>query len=91
METINLLISCILLVSVLTIIIWFGLKRWLEEKESEFVVCYNILINIIDLYKETILTDKVNTLRSKFDLNENLKQIHNQHLKEQEWNLFLKL
>jgi len=90
-ETINLLISCILLVSVLTIIIWFGLKRWLEEKESEFVVCYNILINIIDLYKETILTDKVNTLRSKFDLNENLKQIHNQHLKEQEWNLFLKL
>lgn len=64
METINLLISCILLVSVLTIIIWFGLKRWLEEKESEFVVCYNILINIIDLYKETILTDKVNTLIS---------------------------
>ena len=73
METINLLISCILLVSVLTIIIWFGLKRWLEEKESEFVVCYNILINIIDLYKETILTDKVNTLRSKFDLNEKSK------------------
>lgn len=73
METTNLLISCILLVSVLTIIIWFGLKRWLEEKESEFVVCYNILINIIDLYKETILTDKVNTLRSKFDLNEKSK------------------
>jgi len=72
-ETINLLISCSLLISVLTIIIWFGLNRWLEDKESEFVVYYNILINIIELYKETILTGKINTLRSKFDLNEKSK------------------
>ena len=73
METINLLISCSLLISVLTIIIWFGLNRWLEDKESEFVVYYNILINIIELYKETILIDNINTLRSKFDLNEKSK------------------
>lgn len=73
METINLLISCTLLISVLTIIIWFGLNRWLEDKESEFVVYYNILVNIIELYKETILTGKINTLRSKFDLNEKSK------------------
>ena len=73
METINLLISCMLLISVLTIIIWFGLNRWLEDKESEFVVYYNILVNIIELYKETILTGKINTLRSKFDLNEKSK------------------
>jgi len=72
-ETINLLISCSLLISVLTIIIWFGLNRWLEDKESEFVVYYNILINIIELYKETILIDNINTLRSKFDLNEKSK------------------
>jgi hypothetical protein len=62
-----------LLISVLTIIIWFGLNRWLEDKESEFVVYYNILVNIIELYKETILTGKINTLRSKFDLNEKSK------------------
>jgi hypothetical protein len=72
-ETIILLIGCMLLVSVLTIIIWFGLNRWLDDRESEFVVYYNILINIIELYKETILTEKINTLRSKFDLNEKSK------------------
>ncbi len=69
----NLLISCLLLVSVLTLIIWFFLNKWLEDRENEFVIYFKILTIIIDLYKETILDVKITTLSSQYDLNEKSK------------------
>jgi len=44
--------------------------KFLKEQESEFVVSYNILINVIELFKTNILEDKIRILGSQYDLNE---------------------
>lgn len=69
METLNILISFLILVSILSIIIGYVIQRYLEDTHSEFVISYNILMNIIELYKETILTNKITVLSLKYDLN----------------------
>lgn len=69
MEMIYLLFIAFLL-AILMGICLFVFLRVVKEKESEFVVNYNVLTNVIELYKETILSNKINLLRSKYDLNE---------------------
>lgn len=64
---------CLLLLSVLILISWLIASKIQDSKESEFVINYNVLLNIIELYKETILNNKIMILKSQFDLNERSK------------------
>jgi len=74
MDTLIILsISCLLFVTVVSFLIIINKLLTKDSKNNEFVIYYNILISIIDLYKETILVNKINTLRTNFDLNEKSK------------------
>ena len=70
MDKYVLLISSLILISVLTILVWFIIVKLLKDRESEFVVNFNVLTNIIEIYKESILLSKINALRAQYDLNE---------------------
>ncbi|HQF36889.1 MAG TPA: hypothetical protein PLL26_04595 [Candidatus Dojkabacteria bacterium] len=61
--------SLFLIISVI-IIVGIIITRMLKQRESEFVVNYNVLLNIIELYKESILINEINTLRLQYDLND---------------------
>ena len=63
-------ITFLTFIGILTICISLIVSRILKEKESEFVVNYNILTNTIELYKESILLDEIKILSKKYDLNE---------------------
>ena len=63
-------ISSLFLIGILTIIIWFILVKLSKDRESEFVVSRNVLIDVIDLYKESILLSKIRVLKMQYDLNE---------------------
>lgn len=69
MDKYVLFISSLILISVLTILVWFIIVKFLRDRDSEFVVNYNILTQLIEIYKETILNTKINTLRLQYDLN----------------------
>jgi len=58
----------IILFSIITIVI-----NKLLIKNDEFVINYNILLNTIEVYKETILSGKINMLSSEYDLNQKSK------------------
>lgn len=70
METYLFFTSFLILLCLLTLVIWFMLVKFLEDRESEFVVNYKVMNDIIEIYKEVILSDKINTLRLQYDLNE---------------------
>lgn len=67
------ILSALILVSILTILVWFVVVKILKERDTDFVVNYNVLLNVIELYIETILRGKINILSRQFDLNENSK------------------
>ena len=73
MEKYVLFISSLILISILTIIIWFIVVKYFKDRGSEFVVNYNVLTSVIELYKESILLNKINILEHKYDLNEQSK------------------
>jgi hypothetical protein len=70
MDKYVLFLSSLVLLCILTILIWFIIVRFLKDRESEFVVNFNVLTNIIEIYKESILLSKINVLRVQYDLNE---------------------
>jgi hypothetical protein len=70
MDKYLLLVNFLILISVLIIMIWFMINKFLKDRESEFVVNFNVLTNIIEIYKETILLSKINSLKVNYDLNE---------------------
>ena len=49
---------------------YFVINKLSKDHESEFLVNYKILESTIELYKESILLSKINTLRIQYDLNE---------------------
>lgn len=63
-------ISSLSLLCFLTIIVWLILVKLSRDRESEFVVNRNILIDVLDLYKESILLKKIKVLSIQYDLNE---------------------
>lgn len=70
MDKYILFISSLLLIGILIGIAWPILIKLSKDRESEFVISYKVLFEIIEIYKETILTSKINTIRSQYDLNE---------------------
>lgn len=73
METFQLTIGTLIFLCVFMIMMFLFLKHKFENNESEFVINHNILIKTIEFYKEMILSQKINTLKSNFDLNEKSK------------------
>jgi len=65
-----LFISCLLLIVILTGIAWFILIKISKDRESEFVISYRVLLDVLDIYKETILVNKINKIIPNYDLNE---------------------
>jgi len=73
MENIEFLKYSLLLVIILIMLVLMFINLFIKipkEKDSEFVVNHNVLLNVIDIYKELILTNKLNTLAAQYDLNE---------------------
>jgi hypothetical protein len=70
MDKYVLFINSLILISILSIVFSFIVARLLRDRESEFVVNYNVLMNLIEIYKETILLNKINLLSKQYDLNE---------------------
>jgi len=66
-------ISCLILIGLLTGIAWPILVKLSKDKEIEFVISNRVLLEVLDIYKETILTNKINMIRSQYDLNEKSK------------------
>ncbi len=73
MDKYVLFISSLILISILTIIIWFMVIKYFRDRGSEFVVNYNVLTSVIELYKESILLNKIHALQMQYDLNEQSK------------------
>jgi len=73
MDKYVLFISSLILISILTIVIWFMIIKYYEDRGSEFVVNYNVLTSVIELYKESILLNKIHVLQMQYDLNEQSK------------------
>lgn len=73
MDKYLLFISSVLLTSILMGVVWFIIMKIMRERESEFVVNYNVLTNVIGLYKESILLSRISVLKQKYDLNEQSK------------------
>lgn len=73
MDKYVLFISSLILISILTIIIWFMVIKYFRDRGSEFVVNYNVLTSVIELYKESILLNKIHVLQMQYDLNEQSK------------------
>lgn len=73
MDKYVLFISSLILISILTIIIWFMIIKYFKDRGSEFVVNYNVLTSVIELYKESILLNKIHILQMQHDLNEQSK------------------
>ena len=61
-------ISCLILIGLLIGIAWPILVKLSKDKEIEFVISNRVLLEVLDIYKETILTNKINTIRSQYDL-----------------------
>lgn len=59
-----------LFLSILSIIIWRIIVKTPKGRESEFVVNRNVLLDVIELYKESILLNKIRMLKIQYDLNE---------------------
>jgi hypothetical protein len=70
MDKYVLFISSLILLVILANITWFILVKLSKDRDGEFVVNYNVLTSIIELYKESILLSKINALRAQYDLNE---------------------
>ena len=51
-------------------IAWPILVKLAKDKESEFVISYRVLLDVLEIYKETILTHKINMITPQYDLNE---------------------
>jgi len=51
-------------------LIVFLVIRRSEISEDNFVVNYNVLLNVIEIYKESILTGKISVLQVKYNLDE---------------------
>lgn len=68
----NVLLAMFLFLISILIYALVSIDRTLRGKTSDgdFVVNYNVLLNVIELYKETILLDRIENLKSKYDLNE---------------------
>jgi hypothetical protein len=47
--------------------------KYFRDRGSEFVVNYNVLTSVIELYKESILLNKIHALQMQYDLNEQSK------------------
>lgn len=73
MDKYVLFISSLILISILTIVIWFMIIKYYKDRGSEFVVNYNVLTSVIELYKESILLNKIHVLQMQYDLNEQSK------------------
>lgn len=73
MDKYILFISSLILISVLTIIIWFIVITYFRDRENEFIVNFNVLTTVIELYKETILISKIHALQIQYDLNDQSK------------------
>ena len=63
-------ISSLILIGILAGVAWVILVKFSKDRESEFVVNYKVLTDIIELYKESILLNKIHILKQKYDLNE---------------------
>ena len=61
-------ISCLILIGLLIGIAWPILVKLSKDKEIEFVISNRVLLEVLDIYKETILTNKINMIRSQYDL-----------------------
>jgi hypothetical protein len=66
-------ISSLISISILAILFWFVIVKFSKDQESEFVVNYRVLTDVIELYKESILLNKIHTLETLYDLNEKSK------------------
>ncbi len=73
MDKYVLFISSLILISILTIIIGFMVIKYFRDQGSEFVVNYNVLTSVVELYKESILLNKIHVLQMQYDLNEQSK------------------
>jgi hypothetical protein len=73
MDKYVLFISSLILLAILSGVVWSILVKLSKDRESEFVVNRNVLIDIIELYRESILLSKINSLKVKYDLNEQSK------------------
>ena len=73
MDKYVLFVSSLILVTILTILVWYIIVKFIRDQGSEFVVNYNVLLSVIELYKESILLNKIQTLERKYDLNEQSK------------------
>lgn len=66
-------ISCLILIVLLAGIAWPILVKLSKDREIEFVISNRVLLEVLEIYKETILTNKINMIRSQYDLNEKSK------------------
>lgn len=70
MDKYILFINFSILIVVSIIAIYFVITKLSKDRETEFLVNYKILETMIELYKESILLSRINTLRIKYDLND---------------------
>jgi hypothetical protein len=73
MDKYILLVGFLSLFSFLIIIILFGIIKYFRDLESEFVINYKVLLEVIELYKESVLLNKIRVLQKQYDLNEQSK------------------
>jgi hypothetical protein len=73
MDKYILFISFLSLLSTLIVIILVGVIKHFKDLESEFVINYKVLLEVIELYKESILLNKLQILQRQYDLNEQSK------------------
>ena len=63
------LIALVLICSLFLLIVYILFKNLGRKTEEDFIVNVQVLTNIIDIYKESILLDRIEDIKRQYDLN----------------------